>query len=90
MPDAQIQTRIKEKRRRVPKPLAKPPISDRGLTRKEAAVTVGYSEKTLANLGTLGHGPPFRKYRGHCIYLESELLAWIKSIPTRGGSNAAA
>jgi hypothetical protein len=50
----------------------------------------GYSEKTLANLGTLSKGPPFRKYRGHCMYLESELFAWLRSMPVQGGEAVSA
>jgi len=48
----------------------------------------GYAEKTLANLSLLGEGPPMRKHRGHCIYLESELLAWMKGLPVSGGGIA--
>ncbi len=65
------------------------PGTDRCLTRKQAAVMTGYSEKTLANLGTLRKGPPYRKYRGHCMYLESELLGWLKSMPVQGGGSVA-
>jgi hypothetical protein len=62
---------------------------DRGLTRRQAAAMIGYSEKTMANLALLGHGPPMRKNRGHCIYLESEVLAWMRSLPVSGGRPAA-
>jgi len=49
----------------------------------------GYAEKTLANLSLLGEGPPVRKHRGHCIYVESEVLDWLKSLPVSGGGRAA-
>jgi predicted DNA-binding transcriptional regulator AlpA len=62
--------------------------SDRGLTRKQAAAMTGYAEKTLANLALLGEGPPMRKHRGHCLYLESEVLEWLKSLPVSGGRTA--
>jgi len=61
-------------------------MTDRGLTRKQTAEMTGYAEKTLANLSMLGQGPPMRKYRGHCIYLESEVLAWLRSLPVAGGA----
>jgi hypothetical protein len=58
--------------------------ADRALTRKQAAEISTYSEKTLANLAVLRVGPPFRKYRGKVIYLESELQAWLKNLPCGG------
>lgn len=61
--------------------------SDKGLTRREAAEFLGvYTEKTLANLATLNQGPPFRKHRGRVIYLQSELLAWLRSLPVSCGA----
>jgi hypothetical protein len=62
--------------------------SERGLTRKQAAELLSYAPATLANLATLNQGPPFRKHRGRVIYLESELVAWLKSLPTGGGRAA--
>jgi predicted DNA-binding transcriptional regulator AlpA len=59
--------------------------ADRALTRREAAEMTGYSVKTLGNLATLNAGPPFRKHRGHVMYLESELVAWLRSLPKGGG-----
>jgi helix-turn-helix protein len=63
---------------------------DRALTRRQAARMTGYAEKTLANLSLLGEGPPMRKHRGRCLYLESEVLAWLRSLPVSGGTGAAA
>jgi hypothetical protein len=63
--------------------------ADRALTRKQASGTTGYAEKTLANLSLLGEGPPMRKHRGRCLYLESEVLAWLRSLPVPGGAGAA-
>lgn len=62
---------------------------ERGLSRRQAASMTGYSEKTLANFALLGQGPPMRKFRGKCIYLESELLAWLRGLPVSGGGAAA-
>ena len=63
-------------------------MADRGLTRKQAAEMTGYAEKPLANLSRHGEGPPMRKHRGHCIYLESEVLNWLRSLPLSGGAGA--
>jgi hypothetical protein len=64
--------------------------ADRALTRKQAAEISTYSEKTLANLAVLRVGPPFRKYRGKVIYLESELQAWLRNLPCGGNGGRAA
>ena len=61
-----------------------PGLSERALTRRQVAEITGYTEKTLANLATLNEGPPFRKHRSHCMYLETELSAWLKSLPAGG------
>jgi hypothetical protein len=61
---------------------------DRALTRKQVAELSTYSEKTLANLAVLEQGPPFRKCRGKVLYLESEVMAWLRGLP-RGGGQAA-
>jgi hypothetical protein len=75
----------KEKRVRGPqRPRANQPVSDRGLPRKEAAMVLGCSEKRLANLASLNQGPPYRRYRNRCFYMESELLAWMKKMPVHG------
>jgi len=58
--------------------------AERALTRKQVAQISTYSEKTLANLATLRKGPPFRKYRGKVLYLESEVMAWLRSLPKGG------
>ena len=55
--------------------------TDRALTRRQAADICGYSQQTLANLMVLREGPPVRKHRRKCLYLESELLAWLRSLP---------
>ena len=61
---------------------------DRALTRRQAARMTGYAEKTLANFSLVGKGPPMRKYRGRCLYLESEVLAWLKGLPVSSGAGA--
>jgi hypothetical protein len=63
--------------------------ADRALTRKQAAEMSTYSEKTLANLAVLRVGPPFRKYRGKVIYLESELQTWLRNLPCGGSGRGA-
>jgi hypothetical protein len=60
--------------------------TDRALTRAQAAAMLGYQPKTLANFALLGQGPPMRKHRARCLYLESELMAWLKSLPVTGGT----
>ena len=62
---------------------------DRALTRRQAARMTAYAEKTLANLALIGEGPPMRKHRGHCLYIESEVLTWLKNLPVTGGSGVA-
>jgi len=62
--------------------------ADRALTRKQVAWISTYSEKTLANLASLKKGPPFRKYRGRVLYLESEVMAWLRGLPRSGGQAA--
>lgn len=62
--------------------------NDRALRRSEAARLVGYSTKTLANLSSHDEGPPCRKYRGHVLYLESEVQAWLRGLPFSGGERA--
>jgi len=64
-------------------------IGERALSRKEASHVTGYSEKHLATLASRGQGPPVRKYKRKCIYLQSEVLDWLKNLPVAGGGRAA-
>jgi len=57
---------------------------EHALTRKPVAQISTYSEKTLANLAALKKGPPFRKYRGKVLYLESEVMEWLRGLPKGG------
>ena len=63
-------------------------MPDRALSRRQAAAMTSYTVKTLANLALLGQGPPMRKHRGKCLYIESEVLDWLRSLPTTGGRAA--
>lgn len=65
------------------------PVPDRGLSRKEVARLTGLTVSYLANKAVAGQGPPFRKItpgrRGKVVYLESEVVAWLRSLPQHGG-----
>jgi len=67
-------------------------IRDRGLTRKEVAEMTGLTIAYLANVALAGEGPPFRKCkagkRGKVIYMESEVVAWLRGLPVHGGGAA--
>jgi hypothetical protein len=69
-------------------------IRDRGLSRQQVAELTGLRAHHLANLAVLNQGPPFRKHqagkRGRVIYLESEVLAWLRALPVHGGGHAEA
>jgi len=66
---------------------------DQGLTRKQAAELCGLRPEHLANMAVFGQGPPFRKLkpgkRGKVVYLKSEVLAWLRSLPAHGGRQQA-
>lgn len=64
------------------------PLGERALSRKEAARLVGYRPKTLANLATLDQGPPVRKHNRRVLYLESELICWLRNLPVVAGGGA--
>lgn len=70
---------------KVQRQIPMPEVGDRAFTREEAAALTPYTPKTLANLASLGVGPPFRTYRGRTFYLASELQAWMKNLPRGGG-----
>jgi hypothetical protein len=65
------------------------PTLDRGLSREQVAEMTGLTVHHLANLGVLDQGPPFRKHkagkRGRVIYLQSEVIQWLRSLPIHGG-----
>lgn len=53
------------------------------LTRKEAALHLGMSGKTLANWAVLGKGPAFHSYGdGWVRYSMDDLTAWVASTRT--------
>ena len=66
-------------------------VRDRGLSRQQVAELTGLTTHHLANLGVANEGPPFRKHklgkRGRVIYLESEVLAWLRALPVHGGAS---
>jgi predicted DNA-binding transcriptional regulator AlpA len=53
-------------------------MSDRFLSRKEAATMLGLAEGTLAVWHCIGKkdAPPMRKHGRRCLYSERDLLAW--------------
>lgn len=62
---------------------------DRALTREQTAAMTGIKPKTLANWAVLNQGPPVRKRRTRCFYLESEVLAWLRGLPIVAGERTA-
>jgi hypothetical protein len=59
---------------------------DRGLTRKQADQVVPFSEQTLSNMAVQGIGPPFHKHKARAIYMESDLINWMRSLPSGGSA----
>ncbi|WP_420196549.1 helix-turn-helix transcriptional regulator [Microbacterium testaceum] len=55
--------------------------------RKEVAAFTGISVPTLARWAAEGRGPRFRKAGSRCLYLRSDVLAWIESLDSRGGQD---
>lgn len=69
-------------------------ISNELWTREEAARFLKVSPKCLANWGTLGVGPKFRKLSkgrsGRVLYRASDVTAWLESKTERGNEREAA
>jgi hypothetical protein len=61
-------------------------IADRALTRQQAAELAGTTAKALANLLGRGQGPVVRKRGNVCVYMESEVLRWLRDLPRAAGS----
>jgi len=55
------------------------------MSREQAAAFLGYSVRTLNNLAVLRQGPPYYSSGKKVWYLQSEILAWMKSL-RQGGS----
>jgi len=55
------------------------PTPDGRLSRRHAAIYLGLSPKTLANLSYRGLGPRSIKIGGRRFYYETDLLAFIAS-----------
>lgn len=60
-------------------PTARP--IDRALSRNEAAVVAGVTPKALSQMLTRGQGPVVRKRGNRTLYLESEVLQWLRGLP---------
>jgi hypothetical protein len=66
-----------------------PPSNERPMTRTEAAKFLNYSIHTMANLAVLNRGPRYYGTGKHTFYFESELLAWVRGLPTGGEERTA-
>lgn len=56
-------------------------MSERFLTRPEAAAICRLNARTLGNLAAAGEGPPYLKtarLRGKALYRESDVVAWLE------------
>jgi predicted DNA-binding transcriptional regulator AlpA len=63
-------------------------LSDKHLTREQAAEFLGVKSGTLAAWYSRGQGPPFRKLGSRlCLYRLSELEEWLTE-HTSGGERA--
>ena len=60
---------------------------DGRLDRKNAAIYIGCSAKTLADWATKGNGPPYLFVGGRVFYFRHDLDAWIRSVPCRSNSS---
>ena len=57
-------------------------MSERFLTRPEAAALCRLHTRTLSNLAAAGEGPPYLKtarLRGKALYREADLLRWLEA-----------
>lgn len=56
-------------------------MSERFLTRPEAAALCRLNTRTLGNLAAAGEGPPYLKtarLRGKALYREADVVAWLE------------
>ena len=60
---------------------------DGRLDRKNAAIYVGCSGKTLADWATKGLGPPYLFVGGRVFYFQQDLDTWIRRAPCQSNSN---
>jgi len=52
---------------------------------KTVATIIGVKPNTLAHWRSNGAGPKFFKLNRRVIYLESDLVAYLRALPTGGG-----
>jgi len=57
------------------------------LTPDEAATYLKYQVKTLANLRSMGGGPPYLKRRGRIFYRTEDLDSWLAACARRHTSD---
>ena len=50
------------------------------LTKAQAALFLGISERTLSRHHAEGMGPPKIKLGGKVVYLENSLMSWLKGL----------
>lgn len=55
-------------------------------SRKDVSAFTGISMPTLARWAIEGKGPRFRKAGSRCLYLRSDVLAWLESLDAGGSA----
>jgi hypothetical protein len=62
------------------------PGDEQPMSREEAAKFLGYSIHTMNNLAVLGKGPHYTGTGKKTFYFKSQLLAWVRSLPSGGSA----